>query len=80
MENWRKSFDEGFRLVTTTGFADVDIARSTRLGGQELLANGYRTAALESLRFSHEHWVLLDRSQEAAEVCDLIAELEDMPD
>lgn len=80
MENWRSSFDEGFRLVTTTGFADVDIARSTRLGGQELLANGYRTAALESLRFSHEHWVLLDRSQEAAEVGDLIAELEDAPD
>lgn len=73
MQEWRRSFDEGIKLVQDTGMIDVDIARCTMLGGEELLANNHQMEALESLKFSLHHWTILDRQDEIDAVSTLIA-------
>ncbi len=72
MREWRNSFDEGTRLVRETGMIDVDIARCTMLGGEELLANDHPNEALESLAFSLDHWTILERQDEIKTVSQLI--------
>ena len=75
IDEWRRAVELGTSLVKSTGFADVDIARSTMLGGKALIANGHKTEAIESLQFSLNHWTLLEREDQASHVAQLISEI-----
>jgi hypothetical protein len=74
---WRRCFDAGRKLIDDTGFADIDIARSTQLGGEVLLANGNTAEARESLSYARGQWEVLERDNEAAVLTDLLAEFGD---
>jgi hypothetical protein len=75
LSKWQKYFEEGTRLIGETGFTDVDIARSTQKGGEQLLLNGFVDEARRSLEFSRDHWEQLERDKEAADLTDIIDEL-----
>ncbi len=75
LQDWRLCFDAGCAIIREIGFADIDIARSTQMGGEVLLANDCRDEARESLEFARAHWELLERDDSAAALTDLLAEL-----
>jgi len=76
IDEWYDYFSKGRKIIEDTGFADIDIARSTQLGGEALLANGFDEQAKESLGFARDHWELLERDDIAAELTDLLSEFE----
>jgi len=76
IDDWRDYFSRGCQLIEETGFADIDIARSTHMAGEALLANGFEDEAKDSLAFARDHWELLERDDTAAELTDLLSELE----
>ena len=75
LEDWRFCFDTGRRLIEETGFADIDVARSSQMGGEVMLANGWMAEARESLEFARSHWESLGLEDKAAELTDLLEEV-----
>jgi len=75
-EDWRQCFEDGRKLILETGFVDVDVARTAQKGGEQLLAKGFVEEARVSLEFARDHWEQLERDGEAAELTDIIDELQ----
>ena len=75
LHDWRLSFDAGRKLIEETGFADIDVARSTQMGGEAMLSNGWVDEARESLEYARGHWEALGREDKAAEITDLLDEV-----
>jgi tetratricopeptide (TPR) repeat protein len=74
-EAWDRAFERGSQLVRETGFVDVDVARTAQKGGEVLLAAGERDRARTSFSLARDHWDLLEWSEAAAEIADLLEEM-----
>ena len=79
-KNWEaldRHFQEGERLLTQAQLVDKDVARESHLAGQLCFAAGEFQRALRSLRLSLDHYERMEREEEAAQVADIIFEIEE---
>jgi len=75
LDEWKRCFTEGRRLIEDTGFCDVDVARTTQLAGEALLANERKDEARFSLEFARDHWISLERHEEATALTNVLANI-----
>jgi len=75
VDGWNESFSEASRIFGELGVVELDVARTSALGGITLLESGHKAEALRSLEFARDHWVMLQRHEEAAALTDKIERL-----
>jgi tetratricopeptide (TPR) repeat protein len=79
-KNWAaldKDFIEGARLLTQAQLVDKDVARESHLAGQLCFSAGEFQRALRSLKLSMDHYERMEREEDAAQVADMIFEIEE---